>query len=800
MSFVSRCAHKGARAPTLDGQVSRKGKESRHSVRALQEVPQGGKRMTVTFPINVRLQEGKAERLLAHHKKDEPILFAIVGEIARNSGYRDTALAVTARALFTVDLETGERDEVIPFAEVERIFTKRMYGNGMLRVKKTDGETLDVFRFTFTVAGLCDAAIAFVTAVRDGADPTHEMDAIEGAFDKLLAVCPKCGRTLSAPGVPCLGCMQKGKLLRWLGGYLKPETGILIISVILSVITTAIALLPPLLTKTLVDDIIPGFDRQGLLFVVLLLVGVNILRYLLAGIRGYMLRVSGNRIVAHIRREVYEKAQHLPMRFYDKTSTGSVINRISGDTATLQAFMLRITQEVVVQFFKLVGIVVVMLCMDWQLTLLSLCPVPIIVVGSRIFRHKVRPFYRRIWRRSSSVTSVLTDTIPGIRVIKSFTNEDGATERFSDCVEEWRVTDTKAGKILNAYPAIINCLIACGSVFIWSFGGNIVIDAMQAGEVGRLSVGLLVSFISYASMFYEPVNFFANLSDSTQNAMASAERIMDILEAEPEHDFGRGNTDADMGGRIEFKHVNFSFDRTKKVLKDINLVIEPGEVVGIVGTTGSGKSTLINLLLRYYDHYEGEITVGGVNIRDIDMQYYRSRIGYVQQEPMMFHDTIYHNIAYGDPSFSVDEVINAADVANAHEFIVRQPDGYDSVLGERGVGLSGGERQRVSIARAMLRNPKMLVFDEATASVDSETEHLIQEAIENLITGRTTIMIAHRLSTLAKATKIVVVDNGSIIECGSPQELMDKKGKYYRLVQIQSMSDKLAEERRAERL
>jgi ATP-binding cassette subfamily B protein len=390
---------------------------------------------------------------------------------------------------------------------------------------------------------------------------------------------------------------------------------------------------------------------------------------------------------------------------------------------------------------------------------------------------------------------VLTDTIPGIRVIKSFTNEKNDTDRFGACVEEWRVTDTKAGKILNAYPAIVNGLIALGSVVIWAMGGALVMQ-----NDAEISVGLLVSFISYASMFYEPVNFFANLSDSTQSAMASTERIMDILDAEPEHDFGKGNKNANIGGRIEFKNVNFSFDRTKKVLKDINLVIEPGDVVGIVGTTGSGKSTLINLLLRYYDHYEGQITVDGVDIRDIDMEYYRSNIGYVQQEPMMFHDTIYNNICYGNGEFSIDEVINAADIANAHEFIVRQPDGYDSVLGERGTDLSGGERQRVSIARAMLRNPKMLVFDEATAAVDSETERLIQDAIENMITGRTTLMIAHRLSTLAKANKIIVVDNGHILEFGSPQELMEKKGKYYKLVQIQSMSDQIAESKRAERL
>ena len=755
--------------------------------------------MELNFLTNQKLDEKQSSALLAESHKDDPILFSIIGEIAKDDRYRLTALAVTASALFTFDFETETASERIAFSDIADIFAKRMYGNGLLRVKMQDGTIRDVFRFTFTVAGLCDAAIAFVQGIKKGESVEEEMDAIEGAYEKLLSVCPKCGRTLSSPGAPCIGCMNKGKLFKKLGAYMKTEKAILLVSVLLSVVTTALALVPPFLTQTLVDDILPDKNRKALLAVSLLLIGIHVFRWALSGIRGYMLRISGNRIVANIRRDVYEKAQHLPMRFYDKTSTGAVINRISGDTATLQAFMLRVTQEVVVQAFKLVGIIAVMMFMNPKLTLLSLVPVPIVVIGSRIFRIKIAPFYRRIWRRSSSVTSVLTDTIPGIRVIKSFTNEKKTTDRFGACVEEWRETDTKAGKILNAYPAIVNCLIACGSVVIWSFGGNLVIDALVSGNTGSLSIGLLVSFISYASMFYEPVNFFANFSDSTQSAMASAERIMDILDAEPEHDFGKGNTDVNMGGRIEFKHVNFSFDRTKKVLKDINLVIEPGDIVGIVGTTGSGKSTLINLLLRYYDHYNGEITIDGVNIRDIDMHYYRSRIGYVQQEPMMFHDTIYNNISYGDDSFSVDEVINAADIANAHEFIVRQPDGYDSMLGERGVGLSGGERQRISIARAMLRNPSMLVFDEATASVDSETEHLIQDAIEHLISGRTTIMIAHRLSTLAKANKIVVVDNGNIIECGTPQELMELKGKYYRLVEIQSMSDKAAEIRRAER-
>ncbi len=752
------------------------------------------------FLTNKKLTEQQYKKISDLGSEDEPILFAVIGEISPNAKYATYILLGTKSHIFTYDLNNEICSEKYAFSDIKDIYNKRMYGNAVMRVKLEENDTpVDIFRFTFTVTALCDAVIAYVKSVKDGTDHTEAFEIVDAAYSKLLSVCPKCGRTLSAPGVPCINCMKKGKLFKKLAAYLKPEAPILVISIIISIITTALALVPPMLTRFLVDDILPNQNRKMLSLVVISLVLLHIVHYSLAGIRGYMLRLSGDKIIASLRRDVYEKAQYLPMRFYDKTSTGAVINRISSDTATLQSFMLRITQEVVVQFFKLIGIVIVMLIIDWKLTLFSLFPVPLVVIGSRIFRKKIAPYYRRIWRRSSAVTSTLTDTIPGIRVVKSFTNEKKSVERFGDCVEEWRKIDTSAGKILNTYPAIVNCLMSCGSVIIWALGGNLVINGIATGNGNYISVGVLVSFISYATMFYEPVNFFANLSDSMQHAMASTERLMDILDAEPEHDFGKGNTNVNMGGKIEFKDVNFSFDRTKKVLKNINLTIEQGDIVGIVGTTGSGKSTLINLLLRYYDHYEGKITVDGVDIRDIDMEYYRSKIGYVQQEPQMFHDTIYNNIAYGDDSFSVDEVINAADIANAHEFIIRQPDGYDCVLGERGVGLSGGERQRISIARAMLRDPKMLVFDEATASVDSETEHLIQEAIENLISGRTTLMIAHRLSTLSKANKIVVVDNGEIIECGTPEELIAQKGKYYKLVEIQSMSDKLAETRRAEK-
>ena len=741
----------------------------------------------------------------------EKILFVIVGDLNLKGKYEETALIFTRNFLISYNGEGSEKR--FEYSEMKDVKAKRMYGNATLSAVMPDGQREVIFRYTYSVAALCDASALFINHINEGADFGEENAIMHVTFERALSVCPKCGRNLLHPGAECIKCRSKLKVLKRLVKYITPQYKPLVISVVLSLVTTVMSLVPPTITGFIVDVVFGGKEKSsiGILNLIADVVGGNpsklltamilcllltyILQYGIGTIRAYLMRIVGNKMVTALRNDIYRKAQHLPMKFYDKTSTGAVINRIASDSNTLQQFMLRITQEAIVHFFQLIGIVIIMLTLNPVLTVLSLIPVVFIVIVTRIFSKKIRPYYRRIWRRWSAVFSNLSNTIPCIRVVKSFSGESRSSEKFEECNNDWLQVDLKLGKLVTAFPQIVAFLVTCGSLIIWGIGGSKVI----MGEEG-FSAGLIVAFISYASMFYNPVTFFANLSDSFQGAMASTEKILDILEAEPETHAQSHIVPDEIKGKIEFLHVGFSFDRSKKVLDDVTFTIEPGEIVGIVGTTGSGKSTLINLLMRFYDGYSGEILVDGHNIKNFELSAYRDRIGFVQQEPMMFSDTIYNNIVYSNPAATVEQVIHAADVANAHGFIARQPDAYDTVLGERGVGVSGGEKQRISIARAVLKDPSIMIFDEATAAVDSETEHLIQEAIDRLIAGRTTLMIAHRLSTLKKANRIIVVDNGKIIENGTPEELMALKGKYYKLVQIQSMTADAERIREEERL
>lgn len=723
---------------------------------------------------------------------ESDVLFAVVGDLNLKGRYADSLMLFTKDKLVAFDECYENSFFELAFSEIDTAEVKRLYGNAVFRVTLKNGEKKSVLRFSYASAEVADAAAVFVNSVNDGGDYVYEAETVKSVYHKQRCFCPKCGRKLPNPEAECINCSGKGKIVSKFARYVIPEKKSLITCMLLSVAATALSLAPPYITKIMVDTVIPNRDSAMLITVLVALLGIYILQYVINGFRSYQLRLAGDRITLNLKKDIYEKAQYLPLSFYDKISTGSVINRVNSDAGVIQTFIMKITQEAVIQAFTLVGLIVIMFSMSWKLALFSLIPVPVVVVAGRLFGKIIGPKYMRLWRRSASISTVLANSIPGVRVIKAFTNESQTIKKFERYCDEWYKEDKKVAVPAAVFPSVITFLVTCGSIVVWFLGGQMVITGNS-----EISLGLLVSFVSYASMFYAPINFFANMNDSYQNTLASAEKILDIVDTEPENNFGKGNTLERMQGKIEFRNVNFAFDRSKKVLSNINLTIEPGDIVGIVGTTGSGKSTLINLLMRYYDDYDGEILLDGVNVKEIDMKYYRDSIGYVQQEPLMFRDTIFNNIAFGSGRVHVEQVIHAAEVANAHGFISKLPDAYDTMLGERGVGLSGGERQRVSIARAVLKNPSILIFDEATAAVDSETEHLIQGAIERLISGRTTLMIAHRLSTLRKANKIVVVDKGEIIECGTPEELLKMKGKYYKLVEIQSMGEQL-QKRKAE--
>ena len=761
-----------------------------------------------------------------------PPLMAVVGDLTLEGSYGTTALVAGEETLAGFDSSHKNGVRAIDYSSILSVENKRLYGNIIFyaylkeggeeaeqelaqkkrdehperkKIEKRLGKRVEVFRATYATAPVCDAIAEYVNSlvgyddvenIFGGAikDKDEGLQIAEASFKKSRSICPTCGRRLRSPEAQCLKCASKKRVVSKLWTYLQPKKQLLVAALIISAITTTLGLAPTYINVVLIDNVIPNRDRMGLLLVVIILASIFLVQRVLGSVQGYFFRVVSNNFIALLRRDVFAKAQFLAMKFYDKATTGSVINRVSGDTVAIQNFVMTLTREAIVQFLTMVGIIGIMFFMDWRLTLISLVPVPVLIMLSRTYGRRIWPIYHRLWKRGTAMTSVLTDSIPGIRVIKTFSGEERAIHRYGRHVEDFKTVDLEIARIAAVFPTIIGFLVSLGSLAIWFVGGTWVI-----GDVGTLTLGQLIAFIGYTGMFYAPVNFFLNLNESFNHTLVSLEKVLEILDADPESDFGKGNVLPRIKGKIEFKGVSFSFDRSKKVINNASFVLEPGDVVGIVGTTGAGKSTLINLLMRFYDEYEGEILIDGVNVKEIDMEYFRSQIGYVQQEPIMFRDTVFKNIAYAEPGSNVEQVLAAAEIANAHHFVSKLPDGYDTFLGERGVGLSGGEKQRISIARAVLRNPSILVFDEATSAVDSETEKLIQEAIEQMITGRTTLMIAHRLSTLRKANKIIVVDKGNIIEFGSPEELMALEGKYYKLIQIQTMSEKVATMRREER-
>lgn len=575
-------------------------------------------------------------------------------------------------------------------------------------------------------------------------------------------------------------------------GYLKPYKRELLVGGFGAVCTTLVSLLPAYISGQLIDDIVKPFQDGNLTQAEAIQMGwifigglgtTYLLKEFFIWLRLKKMSILGEKVARDLRKELFEHLQKLDMNFFSSKQTGSIISRVSSDTDRIWDFVAFGIVEVSISLVTLVSLALVLMSLDWQLGLIMTLPVPLLIFA--IFRHgqKMQKLFLRCWRKWSDITSVLSDVVPGVQVVKSFNQEKKEIKRFGKKNELAIDAFNRVHEAWTSFWPMLMTSIHFIMLAVWVFAlPRLVISSNDANFI---TAGTFVSFLLYMTMFAQPIEVIGQMARMLNRATSSAYRIFEVLDTKPGIVNAKSTVKHQLLGGVEFKSVLFSYDGVRNVLKGIDFKIEPGEMIGLVGPSGSGKSTITKLINRFYDISGGEILIDGHDLKSLEIGFLRKQIAVVHQEPFLFHGTLLDNIRYGNEDAKLSDVIAASKIANAHDFILGFKDGYDTMVGERGQTLSGGERQRISIARAILNNPKLLILDEATSAVDTETERQIQDALDKLVEGRTVIAIAHRLSTLRKANRIFVIKNGEIVEEGQHQDLMNLKGEYRKLQDMQ---------------
>ena len=680
-------------------------------------------------------------------------------------------------------------------------------GGGTLQVK-SGGDWVDILRYSNALATRFHKVSRALERQReaDGADGER---AVAGSGDKppLVEVlagpldpprCQGCSLRLNTAEESCPRCMQKGQILNRVSHLLKSYRRGAILLTLLTLIGVAAELLPPKLQQYMVDDILsekgqagtPGEAvafadfRTALLVVVLALAFSRVLLSAVGWMKGRLATKIGSGLTDTLRKEMVEKLQTLSVAYYDRHQVGAMISRVAHDSEVMQGLMHQITGGFLLQIVQLFGVGAMLLWINPKLALFTLIPVPLVILGSWIFWRYVYPRHYRLWDASSKQMTVLSGMLSGIRVVKAFAQETREKDRFNEAssnLTRWRLWVDATN---STYGAAMQLVFGLGGLIVWYVGGRDVIG-------DQMTLGQLIAFLAYLAMFYAPLGALSNFTTWLTSFLSGSKRVLELLDTpvsimEPQNPAGWN----DPKGAIRFDRVTFGYDRNQPVLKEVSFEVAPGEMIGIVGRSGSGKTTLVNLLGRFYEAQEGCITVDGIDLRHLSSKELRERLGIVFQDSFLFRGTIWKNLAYGRPEAGLERGLEAAKAAGAHDFICRQPLAYETLLGEHGAGLSGGEKQRLSIARTLLYDPRILVLDEATSSIDAEAEKSIQEALAVLVKGRTTIAIAHRLSTLRNADRIFAFDRGRLVESGSHAELLEKEGLYARLVKIQTQVTK----------
>lgn len=561
--------------------------------------------------------------------------------------------------------------------------------------------------------------------------------------------------------------------------YIKPYMHRLIFAMFCTIMAAAGNLYIPWIIKDMIDEVLADKNGTMLNWIAASIIAIFVVRGLFWYGQNYLMSYVGQSVIIDIRAAVFKKLQRLSVSFYDKNKTGTIMSYVTNDVNALQSAMVENTIEMITEGFILIGSVVAMIYLDWRLTLFTVCTFPVVLWFMEFFGKKIRKTGGRIQECTADITSVLQESVASARVIKSFVREDYEVDRFDVENRANFRANMKNAQLMATLTPVVELVAAIGVTMIIWYGGNNVIN-------GMITAGSLVAFLTYAVNISNPIKRLTRVIGNIQKALAAAQRVFMIIDMPEEIAESRDAKQLpEVSGKVEFQNVSFAYDDKGNVITDLSFSVKPGEVIAIVGPSGAGKSTIANLLPRFYDVNKGDIKIDGHSVREVTLDSLREQVGIVPQETMLFNGSVYNNILYGRLDATKEEIEAAAKAANAHDFIMQLTDGYETKLGDRGVNLSGGQRQRIAIARAILKNPRILILDEATSALDTESERVVQEALDRLMVGRTSFVIAHRLSTVKNADKILVLEKGNLVESGTHDELLALDGLYAHLYKIQ---------------
>ena len=561
--------------------------------------------------------------------------------------------------------------------------------------------------------------------------------------------------------------------------YIKPYMHRLIFAMFCTIMAAAGNLYIPWIIKDMIDEVLADKNCTMLNWIAASIIAIFVVRGLFWYGQNYLMSYVGQSVIIDIRAAVFKKLQRLSVSFYDKNKTGTIMSYVTNDVNALQSAMVENTIEMITEGFILIGSVVAMIYLDWRLTLFTVCTFPVVLWFMEFFGKKIRKTGGRIQECTADITSVLQESVASARVIKSFVREDYEVDRFDVENRANFRANMKNAQLMATLTPVVELVAAIGVTMIIWYGGNNVIN-------GTITAGSLVAFLTYAVNISNPIKRLTRVIGNIQKALAAAQRVFMIIDMPEEIAESRDAKQLpEVSGKVEFQNVSFAYDDKGNVITDLSFSVKPGEVIAIVGPSGAGKSTIANLLPRFYDVNKGDIKIDGHSVREVTLDSLREQVGIVPQETMLFNGSVYNTILYGRLDATKEEIEAAAKAANAHDFIMQLTDGYETKLGDRGVNLSGGQRQRIAIARAILKNPRILILDEATSALDTESERVVQEALDRLMVGRTSFVIAHRLSTVKNADKILVLEKGNLVESGTHDELLALDGLYAHLYKIQ---------------